>query len=283
MFTFLANTQAAASARTVLAQDAEHFLWIPARKPRGNRATLAAALLGAACVSPGNAPLPDAVRTINPTVWGSAVSRPVATRLVDQGAFDHPHVEHRGAVVEQPTLNFDYQSKAGRAVRGQPGRKSHHLSGEPARRLQAKLSVDENGAFDPITEKALRAWQAENGLAADGIAGPTTLVLMGCYDLVLLKRGSHGDAVRTLQQQLAIGADGRFGPRTERLFATTRRKMASSQMVWLVRRRSSICSNRPEGNLVAVATLRGRQLILFQKSEPRPGGLTEAQRRRARQ
>jgi len=33
-------------------------------------------------------------------------------------------------------------------------------------------------------------------------------VLMGFYDLVLLQRGSHGDAVRRLQQQLAVGADG---------------------------------------------------------------------------
>ena len=211
MFTFLANIQAAASARTA---DAEHFVWIPARKPRRNRATLAAALLGVACVSPGNAPLPNATETVNRTVLGSDVSRPVATRMVDQG--DHPHVEHRGAVVEQPTLKSDDQRKASRAVTEQPARKPHQLSGEPLRRLQAKLSIDENGAFDPRTEKALRAWQAENGLAADGIAGTTTLVLMGFYDLVLLKRGSHGDAVRRLQQQLAIGADGRFGPRTEK-------------------------------------------------------------------
>jgi peptidoglycan hydrolase-like protein with peptidoglycan-binding domain len=47
------------------------------------------------------------------------------------------------------------------------------------------------------------------------VAGPATLMLMGFYDLVLLKRGSDGDAVRSLQQ-LAIDADGRFGPRTER-------------------------------------------------------------------
>jgi peptidoglycan hydrolase-like protein with peptidoglycan-binding domain len=63
---------------------------------------------------------------------------------------------------------------------------------------------------------ALRAWQAKNGLVADGIAGPTTFMLMGFYDLMLLKRGSDGDAVRRLQQQLAIGADGRFGPGTEK-------------------------------------------------------------------
>jgi peptidoglycan L-alanyl-D-glutamate endopeptidase CwlK len=39
---------------------------------------------------------------------------------------------------------------------------------------------------------------------------------MGLYDLVLLKRGAHGDAVKKLQEQLVIGADGKFGPRTEK-------------------------------------------------------------------
>jgi peptidoglycan hydrolase-like protein with peptidoglycan-binding domain len=90
------------------------------------------------------------------------------------------------------------------------------LISDPARRVRAKLSVDENGAYDPVTEMALRAWQAKNGLVADGIAGPTTFMLMRFYELVLLKRGCDGDAVRRLQQQLAIGTDGRFGPRTER-------------------------------------------------------------------
>ena len=41
-------------------------------------------------------------------------------------------------------------------------------------------------------------------------------MVMGLCDLVLLKRGAHGDAVKRLQEQLAIGADGQFGPRTEK-------------------------------------------------------------------
>ena len=39
---------------------------------------------------------------------------------------------------------------------------------------------------------------------------------MELYDLVLLKRGAHGGAVRKLQEQLVIGTDGKFGPRTEK-------------------------------------------------------------------
>ena len=84
------------------------------------------------------------------------------------------------------------------------------------RRLQAKVGVQADGAFGASTEEALRAWQGKIGLAADGVAGPDTLVVMGLRDLVLLKRGAHGDTVKRLQEELAIGADGRFGPRTEK-------------------------------------------------------------------
>jgi peptidoglycan hydrolase-like protein with peptidoglycan-binding domain len=55
-----------------------------------------------------------------------------------------------------------------------------------------------------------------NALAGEGIGGADTLIVMGLYDLVLLKRGVHGDAVKKLQKQLAVGADGQFGPRTEK-------------------------------------------------------------------
>jgi peptidoglycan hydrolase-like protein with peptidoglycan-binding domain len=84
------------------------------------------------------------------------------------------------------------------------------------RRLQAKLGVQADGEFDASTANALRVWQGKNGLASDGIAGSDTLMVMGLCDLVLLKRGAHGDTVKRLQEELAIGADGRFGPRTEK-------------------------------------------------------------------
>lgn len=90
------------------------------------------------------------------------------------------------------------------------------LSGEPVRRLQAKLGVAADGEFGPNTEKALKDWQTKNGLSADGIAGPDTFMAMGLYELVLLKQGTHGDTVKKLQQKLGIGADGQFGPGTEK-------------------------------------------------------------------
>lgn len=41
--------------------------------------------------------------------------------------------------------------------------------------LQEALGVNADGSFGGGTEKALKAWQEENGLTADGIAGPKTL------------------------------------------------------------------------------------------------------------
>ncbi len=46
-------------------------------------------------------------------------------------------------------------------------------------KLQEKLGVDAIGKFGPKTEAALKAWQAANGLTADGIAGPFTLAKLG--------------------------------------------------------------------------------------------------------
>ena len=90
------------------------------------------------------------------------------------------------------------------------------LSGEPVRRLQAKLGVEADGEFGPNTEKALRDWQTKNGLAADGIAGPDTFISMGLYELVLLTQGARGDTVKKLQAALTISTDGQFGSGTEK-------------------------------------------------------------------
>ena len=75
------------------------------------------------------------------------------------------------------------------------------LSGEPVRRLQAKLGVEADGEFGPATDKALRDWQTKNGLAADGVAGPDTFMAMGLYELVLLKQGTRGATVKKLRRR----------------------------------------------------------------------------------
>ena len=89
------------------------------------------------------------------------------------------------------------------------------LKGAPVKRLQEKLGIAADGDFGPGTEKAVRAYQEANGLAVDGVAGPDTFTAMGLHELVLLRVGSRGDAVKRLQEGLGIGADGIFGKGTE--------------------------------------------------------------------
>lgn len=88
------------------------------------------------------------------------------------------------------------------------------LKGAPVKRLQERLGVTADGDFGPGTEKALRDFQSANGLAVDGIAGPDTFTAMGLHELVLLRKGSRGAAVKKLQAGLGIGADGIFGSGT---------------------------------------------------------------------
>ena len=90
------------------------------------------------------------------------------------------------------------------------------MRGAPVKRLQEKLGIEADGIFGPGTEKAVRDFQTSNGLAVDGIAGPDTFTALGLPELVLLRVGTRGDAVKKLQSALGIDADGRFGPATEK-------------------------------------------------------------------
>ncbi|TXL69465.1 peptidoglycan-binding protein [Vineibacter terrae] len=88
------------------------------------------------------------------------------------------------------------------------------MAGEPVKRLQQKLGVEADGQFGPATDAALRAYQKQNGLAVDGIAGPDTFSQMGLSELVLLMPGATGETVKKLQAALGIAADGQYGPAT---------------------------------------------------------------------
>ncbi len=89
------------------------------------------------------------------------------------------------------------------------------MAGAPVKRLQEKLGVGADGIFGPGTKQAVMDYQKANGLAVDGIAGPDTFTAMGLNELVLLRVGSRGAAVKKLQEALGIDADGRFGPGTK--------------------------------------------------------------------
>jgi peptidoglycan hydrolase-like protein with peptidoglycan-binding domain len=90
------------------------------------------------------------------------------------------------------------------------------LAGEPVKVLQAKLGVAADGIFGPGTEAALKEYQKKHGLAVDGVAGPDTFSQMGLYELVLLAPGTVGEAVKKLQKELGVTADGIFGQGTQK-------------------------------------------------------------------
>jgi peptidoglycan hydrolase-like protein with peptidoglycan-binding domain len=97
----------------------------------------------------------------------------------------------------------------------------------PVRPLQQLLcarhhDVTVDGIYGPRTESAVKAFQQDKSLAADGIVGPATWSRL----VVHVKRGSTGDAVRAVQEVIKfhdqsdgegtpVHIDGVFGPRTD--------------------------------------------------------------------
>ena len=82
--------------------------------------------------------------------------------------------------------------------------------------LQEALGVEVDGTFGKSVEAAVKAWQTNAGLAADGIADPVTLLAMGLEDIIELEVGDKGEFVKVLQTALGIKADGVYSKATEK-------------------------------------------------------------------
>jgi len=79
-----------------------------------------------------------------------------------------------------------------------------------------------DGTFDDQTEAAVKAFQGNRGITADGIVGPTTWLNLdeADYSEPILKSGSRGLPVRRAQKRLTLagydtgGVDGVYGSKT---------------------------------------------------------------------
>jgi peptidoglycan hydrolase-like protein with peptidoglycan-binding domain len=106
-------------------------------------------------------------------------------------------------------------------------------TGDVVRRLQRALrrtpdlEIPVDGVFSPKLEATVKSFQKDSGLVVDGIVGPLTWnALPDGGPMPVLREGSSGTVVQSLQTLLTNGAvgewgttpqgiDGNFGPKTK--------------------------------------------------------------------
>ena len=144
---------------------------------------------------------------------------------------DWVHIEISNRYADDPAYYEDVVTKLlghmpveknARAYPGRPLKKGS--KGRYVKLVQEKVGATQDGDFGPKTEAAVKKWQRDNDLVVDGVVGPVTWGAMfetvvddkPRYPGVALRRGSQGDAVRLVQEQVGAYIDGDFGRKTER-------------------------------------------------------------------
>ncbi len=186
--------------------------------------TWTALLQAAGGVSPATTPSPTPTPTSNPAGVPPRVnwSRPKPARFRTGTSSSRPVTS---ATAPKPVLGGPGALKPYAGTTLKVG-----SSGAPVKALQAALGITADGAFGPQTKGAVSSFQTGHGLSGSGVVDPSTwqaLILAATLDPYrdqTLKYGSSGTAVKVLQQQLGITADGAFGPQTRSAVQTYQAK-----------------------------------------------------------
>jgi len=150
---------------------------------------------------------------------------PMTVSMGEQGDPNYIRVSQDG---RQPQRFLRFSTTGGGqpapAPKPQPSQQHIIVPGVSVQQVQAKVGVAQDGAWGPITQGAVLAFQHSHNLTADGIVGPQTWGAMNASpkppsptptNRPALAQGATGDAVRVLQQRLgALVVDGQFGPAT---------------------------------------------------------------------
>jgi len=94
------------------------------------------------------------------------------TRLINGG--DHGLADRKRRWESALDLFSSHRS----AIRRYPQTVKKGSRGETVKKIQEALGITADGIFGSGTEAHLRRWQMENGLVADGIAGPKTISVL---------------------------------------------------------------------------------------------------------
>lgn len=148
---------------------------------------------------------------VAPDVDAATLSAPAQS---DVDLYDYADAGE-GAESVTPDSTFAPQPLSAQALGAWPIISETQGSAEDIRAAQHLLNVrgyglKVDGDYGPNTARAVRDFQARNGLTPDGSVGPKTWARL----IVTVRQNDRNDAVRAVQAYLNLAVDGSFGPAT---------------------------------------------------------------------